>query len=177
MAPASDGGSAVTSFTVTSAPGAKTCTSSGTSCVVSGLENGTSYTFTVTATNTAGTSVASAASAGVTPTAPAPPAPAPAPPAPAPAPPAAPSAAVKVRAASGASKLSVDVNPNKGRGYWTFKVQRQNPNGSWKSLKSYKNHGSRETRSINLPKGTYRVVVRAKYGYAETPSAPVHLKR
>ena len=49
--------------------------------------------------------------------------------------------------------------------------------GSWKSLKSYKTHGSRETRTINLPKGTYRVVVRAKYGFAETPSAPVYLKR
>ena len=37
--------------------------------------------------------------------------------------------------------------------------------------------GSKETRTINLPKGTYRVVVKAKYGYAETPSAPVYLKR
>ena len=180
-APASDGGAPVLGYTVTSAPGAKTCTSAGTSCVLSGLDNDREYTFTVTATNTAGTSVASAATAAVTPTAPAPPAP-PAPRPrhprpPAPAPPAAPSAAVKVRAASGASKLSVDVNPNKGKGHWTFKVQRQNSNGSWKSLKSYKTHGSRETRTINLPKGTYRVVVRAKYGYAETPSAPVYLKR
>ena len=80
-APASDGGAPVTGYTVTSIPGAKTCTSAGTSCVVTGLANGTSYTFTVKATNAAGTSVASAASDPVTPTAPAPPAP-PSPPVP-----------------------------------------------------------------------------------------------
>jgi hypothetical protein len=84
---------------------------------------------------------------------------------------------VKVRATGGTSKLSVDVDPNKGKGYWTFQVQRQNADGSWKALKSYRTQGTKETRTINLPKGTYRVVVRAKYGFAETPSALVYLKR
>lgn len=41
-----------------------------------------------------------------------------------------PSPSVKVKATSGKSKLFVDVNPNKGSGYWTFKVQRQRPDGS-----------------------------------------------
>jgi len=66
-APASDGGSAVTSYTVTSAPGGKTATCPGSPCTVTGLTNGTSYTFTVHATNSIGDSTESAASAAVTP--------------------------------------------------------------------------------------------------------------
>ncbi len=67
-APASDGGSAITGYTVTSAPGAKTCTTSGAlSCTVGGLTNGQAYTFTVKAKNVAGTGPASAASNSVTP--------------------------------------------------------------------------------------------------------------
>ncbi|MBK7590113.1 MAG: fibronectin type III domain-containing protein [Betaproteobacteria bacterium] len=68
-APASDGGSAITQYTATSNPGNFTgsCTAPCTSITVSGLTNGTAYTFTVTATNAAGTGPASAASAAVTP--------------------------------------------------------------------------------------------------------------
>ena len=66
-APASNGGSAVTSYTVTSSPGGLTATCPGSPCVVTGLTNGTSYTFTVHATNANGDSPESAASAAVTP--------------------------------------------------------------------------------------------------------------
>ncbi len=54
-APVSDGGTAVTGYTVTSSPGNLTAPATGTSAVVSGLTNGTAYTFTVTATNSVGT--------------------------------------------------------------------------------------------------------------------------
>ena len=53
-APSSNGGAAITSYTVTSSPGSFTCTTGTTSCAVSGLTNGTSYTFSVTAHNSIG---------------------------------------------------------------------------------------------------------------------------
>ena len=68
-APADDGGSPITGYTVTSTPGGKTASTTGaTSATVAGLTNGTSYTFKVTATNAIGTSVASAPSNAVVPT-------------------------------------------------------------------------------------------------------------
>lgn len=60
--------SGATSYTVTSNPDGKTCTTSGTSCVVQNLTNGTSYTFSVVATNSNGSSAPSSASGSVTPT-------------------------------------------------------------------------------------------------------------
>ena len=67
MAPVSDGGSTITSYTVTASSGGFTGTGSGSPITVTGLTNGTAYTFTVTATNTVGTGAASAASNSVTP--------------------------------------------------------------------------------------------------------------
>lgn len=67
-APASDGGGAITAYTVTSAPAGGTCTAAApdTSCTVTGLPGGGTYTFTVTATNAAGTGASSAPSRAVT---------------------------------------------------------------------------------------------------------------
>ena len=69
-APTNNGGSAITSYTVTSSPGSLTGTGASSPVTVSGLTNGTAYTFTVTATNGTGTGPASAASNSVTPAAP-----------------------------------------------------------------------------------------------------------
>jgi PKD repeat protein len=88
-----------------------------------------------------------------------------------------PAVAVTLKAKSGRSKLYVNVNPNKGSGYWRFQVQRLRSDGSWKPLKTYRTKGSGETRTINLRKGTYKVVVFAKYGYQGSTSGSVTLKR
>lgn len=69
-APASNGGSVITSYTATSNPGGFTGTvnqSGSGSITVNGLTNGVAYTFTVVATNINGSSAASAASNSVTP--------------------------------------------------------------------------------------------------------------
>ncbi|MEQ1629094.1 MAG: fibronectin type III domain-containing protein [Gallionella sp.] len=71
-APASNGGAAITGYTVTSNPADGTDSNGGTTGlthIVTNLTNGTAYTFIVTATNSVG-STASASSASVTPYAP-----------------------------------------------------------------------------------------------------------
>ncbi len=53
-APSSDGGSPITTYTVSNSPSGGTCTVTGNSATCTGLTNNTTYTFTVIATNAAG---------------------------------------------------------------------------------------------------------------------------
>ena len=66
-APVSDGGTAITGYTVTSSPGGFTSTGAAAPITVTGLSNGTPYTFTVTAANFDGVGIASTASTPVVP--------------------------------------------------------------------------------------------------------------
>ncbi len=71
-APANTGGSAITGYTVTSFPAGgvdSNTATTGLTHIITGLTNGTSYTFTVHATNSTGNSAESAASNAVTPSA------------------------------------------------------------------------------------------------------------
>jgi hypothetical protein len=65
--PPGDGGSPVTSYTVTASPGGHTTSGAGSPLVVTGLQNDTAYTFTVTASNAVGAGPPSAPSNAVTP--------------------------------------------------------------------------------------------------------------
>ena len=69
--PSSDGGSAISGYTVTANPGGAFATVGGsqTTATVNGLSNGLAYTFTVTAASGGGTSPPSSSSNAVTPTA------------------------------------------------------------------------------------------------------------
>jgi hypothetical protein len=58
--PLSDGSSAITTYTVTGIPAGRCTTTGATSCVISGLSNGTPHSFTVVATNALGDGPASA---------------------------------------------------------------------------------------------------------------------
>ena len=77
-APTSNGGSAITTYTVTSTPGGVTASGSSSPITVSGLNSGSTYTFTVVANNGAINSVASAPSTSITTATPPPPPPPPA---------------------------------------------------------------------------------------------------
>ena len=69
-APGSDGGSPITGYTVFASHGGISATGSASPITVTGLSNGSSYSFTVKAANAAGLGAASAASNFVTPQAP-----------------------------------------------------------------------------------------------------------
>jgi hypothetical protein len=72
-APTAPGSYPVSTYQVTSSPGGQTCLTSALTCTVTGLTNGTTYTFTVKALSGAGWGESSTPSNAVTPTAPPPP--------------------------------------------------------------------------------------------------------
>ena len=65
-AAAADGGSTITSYTITSSPGSFTASGATSPIVVTGLQSATSYTFTGIATNSIGVSTTSSASSSIT---------------------------------------------------------------------------------------------------------------
>ena len=73
IAPGSNGGSNIAGYTVSSNPAGGVDTNAGTTALthtITGLTNGTAYTFTVTATDSTGAGTASASSNSITPQAP-----------------------------------------------------------------------------------------------------------
>ena len=73
--------------------------------------------------------------------------------------------------------LFIDVDPNMGRGYWKFHVYKLKGSDYVRVKGKYKTLGSKETRTLNLKKGTYKVLVLAKYGHLATWSQPVMVRK
>jgi subtilisin family serine protease len=89
-----------------------------------------------------------------------------------------PSARVTVQSVASGSKLVVDVDPDLTAGAWTFGVERQRGDGSWRPVEvTYRTRGASERRLLDLPRGTYRVRVHSRMGLTEATSFPVTLRR
>lgn len=85
---------------------------------------------------------------------------------------------VAVAAVSQRTRLHLNVDPNLGSGSWLVRVQRRRTDGTWATLvTSYRTWGTAETRTLDLPRGTYRVVVPSQSGYRWAASAEVYLRR
>lgn len=70
------------------------------------------------------------------------------------------------------------MDPNKAGGYWRFKVQYLKADGSWAERRTtYRTQTAKETRTLDLRKGTYRVRVLPKYGLDGSISTAVRLRR
>jgi hypothetical protein len=152
-----DGGRAITGYTVTEVqptPGTVSCAMTGaTSCIVSGLTNGVSYTFTVHATNSIGDGPESDPSSPVTPAA-------------VPGPP----TAIAASAGDGSAVVTWSAPANSGGSAITAYAATSSPDGktcSWSS-------GSLSCTVTGLTNGqAYTFTVRASNGVGSgPPSAP-----
>jgi probable HAF family extracellular repeat protein len=85
---------------------------------------------------------------------------------------------VAVRAVSVRTRVHLDVDPNLGSGSWLVRVQRRQADRTWATLPTrYRTWGTAETRTLDLPQGTYRVVVPSQHGYRWAASEAVYLRR
>ncbi|GAA4690523.1 carboxypeptidase-like regulatory domain-containing protein [Nocardioides conyzicola] len=76
------------------------------------------------------------------------------------------------------SRLFLNVNPNRASGSWKFRVQRRAMSGAWHTRPGVLHtRGRAETRTLDLPRGTYRVVLAHQGGRLGAVSAPVRLQR
>ena len=159
QAPA-DHGARIDAYRVVAEPGGATCEATGTSCTVTGLTNGTTYTFTVAAHNLAGWSPGATSNA-VTPVA-------------AVSPKAAVVAPGKVRGLKAKvlpKKVRVTWKATTGASGYRYRIRKPHKSyGSWHST------SGRRLTIRHLKKGTYRVQVRALNSAGAGPKATLKFK-
>ena len=83
---------------------------------------------------------------------------------------------VKVRATADSSRLRINVNPNNAEANYRVKIQKK-VDGKWKTMKVVRTTGTKDTRTVNLRAGTYRVKVPAQLGLDKSVSSAVTLQR
>ncbi|MFN8126019.1 MAG: fibronectin type III domain-containing protein [Candidatus Nanopelagicales bacterium] len=150
-----DGGSPITGYTATAAPGGRTCSvgAAARSCVITGLTNGTSYRATVRAVNLRGTSPASTQSNAVTPALPT-------------------TTVVLSRPTTGVMRATLG-QARPGGGAWNVQLQRR-VNNAWSTVVTKPTAaGGRTVEFGYRPSGQYRAFVAAQSGYGATSSAPL----
>ena len=84
----------------------------------------------------------------------------------------------KVSTNAARAVLKVNMGPNlKGNRYYTFQIQRLKK-GAWTNYgKVLKTKGKKETRTVNVPKGTYQVLCFGKYGRTDATSKTIKIKK
>lgn len=84
---------------------------------------------------------------------------------------------IGVKAVRDRTRLRLNVNPDLGADAWRVTIQRKRPDGTWARVGTHLTRGTAETRTLDLPRGTYRVVVRAQKGFTRATSEEVRLRR
>lgn len=151
--PTDTGGAALVEYLVTVSPSGAACTvpAGTTQCVVGGLRPARAYTFKVAARNANGIGPG-AVSEPIHPR------------------------VSTVSAIAHNGRLEIDVNPDGvATAGWQVLVERESAVGRWDLVDAYTTSTVRETASLALGAGLYRVRVPAQYGYGE--SAPSHFVR
>jgi subtilisin family serine protease len=85
-------------------------------------------------------------------------------------------AKVAVKAVGNRSRVRVDVNPGVGARSWRILVQRKT-GGTFTTVRKVRTRGPAEVATVNVRRGTYRVVVPAEYGYTTKVSRTVFVRR
>lgn len=82
---------------------------------------------------------------------------------------------LRLKAVKKKSKLRVDIGPDRDPSNYRFTVQRKAGN-KWRTVRRTQTLGARDVSILNLPRGTYRVVVPRQHGLAGA-QATARLKR